>query len=245
MPATRSRNTTRTTKLKPVSNLASAATSQVAATASHTPTVGQGAEEEPAHHAADKRNISEAITDAKDTTPTKKLKLPHKGRNTSHQQRKLYASPITPPKGRRKRTNECLGLIGKAGRRTKEEVAAQKAEKEAKAEAAAVAKADAVARLAEMEMDQEHAVVVQCQRVLRRQPSVLDVTKLEETSSEESNGKLSDNNGDTEIENTDSEEDGNTTPNAKEVKGPMAVSNRKKTKVSMKHWLFETVRRTL
>ena len=232
----RSRNTTKTSKPKP-----SVVSDPAANLAGHISTAGKHAEEEPAHCATKKRSISEAITDIEDTMPTKKIKSPHRGRNAGHQQQKLSASPITLPRGPRKRTNEHPGLIGKTRRRTKEEVAAEKAEKEAKVKAVAAAKADAVAHLAKMEVDQEHAVAMQHQCISWRQPSVLDVTK--ENSSEGSGENPLENGEDTDISDTDSEDEGNTTPNVK-LEGPVAVPNQEKPKVSKKGELFETIKHT-
>ena len=134
-------------------------------------TSAQGGKNKMLDHTAKKRNISEALSDSEGDTLTKK------GRGIQHRGRQCSASPVTPPKGPRKRTNERPGLIGKKKRRTKAEIAAEKAAKEAaKAAKVAEAKEEATARLAMMEVDQEDTEAERHQRVLRCQPSVLDVT---------------------------------------------------------------------
>lgn len=126
-----------------------------------------------------KRNISDVDSDPnlKSEIPIKKSRPPAQGIGPSQrQQRRQSASPVTPPKGPRKQTNERPGLIGKKRRRTKEEVAAERAAKEAEVQAAAEAKVDAVASLAKMELDQEQQETTCRRQILWRQPSVLDVT---------------------------------------------------------------------
>jgi hypothetical protein len=146
-------------------------------TASVNHTSAQGNKNEMLDHTAKKRNISEALSDSEGDTLTKK------GRGIQRRGRQRSASPVTPPKGPHKWTNERPGLIGKKKRRTKAEIAAEKAAKEAakaakvaEAKELAEAKAEATARLAMMEVDQEDAEAERHQRVIHRQPSVLDVT---------------------------------------------------------------------
>ncbi|KAI0289301.1 hypothetical protein BC826DRAFT_971075 [Russula brevipes] len=151
--------------------------------------------------AAKKRNISDAASDSEGATPTEKSQ----GRGTSRRQRRrLSASPIPPPEGQRKRTNERPGLIGKKRRRTQQEVAAERAEKEAKAKADAAAKVDAVAGLADMELDQGQEENLRRQRVLRYQPSVLGATA--DSSGEDFDWASADNAKET--DETDSDSDG-------------------------------------
>jgi hypothetical protein len=129
---------------------------------------------------AKKRNISDVDSDHEGEIPMKKSQQPppaSQGRGTGQRQRQRQSSalPITPPKGPRKRTNERPGLIVKKRRRTKDEIAAEKAAKEAKAKAMAAARDNAVRGLANMELDQEHDEAMRRQHVLRHQPSFLDV----------------------------------------------------------------------
>jgi hypothetical protein len=122
-----------------------------------------------------KRNISEVLSGDEGDTLTKEL-APTGKVARQRRKRQRSASPVISPKGPRKRTNEHPGLIGKKTRRTKAEVAAEKAAKEAKAKALQVKKAEAMASLATMEMDQESTEAEQRRRIIRRQPSVWDVT---------------------------------------------------------------------
>ncbi|KAI9511008.1 hypothetical protein F5148DRAFT_1147149 [Russula earlei] len=120
--------------------------------------------------AATKRTVSDVLPNTEDNEQTMK-----RAKKSTHQQQ-CSASPVTPPIGPRKCTNEHPGhLIGKQGRHTKGEIAIEKAKKEAKVKATAATKADAVAQLVEMEVDQELEEAARCQCVLRHQPSVLDV----------------------------------------------------------------------
>lgn len=133
-----------------------------------------------------KRNISDVDSNSESKTPTKKSRQPARRRGAGqHQHRKQSASPITPPKGPRKRTNEHPGLIGKNGRRTKKEVEAERAAKEANVKAVAAARVDAIAGLVDIELVQKRQETMRRQQVLRRQPSVLDVTAQDDASSGE------------------------------------------------------------
>ncbi|KAI9452026.1 hypothetical protein F5148DRAFT_1289806 [Russula earlei] len=149
---------------------------------------------------AKKRNISDVDSDSEIKTPTKRSRQPPQGKST-RQRRRQSASPITPPKGPRKRTNERPGLIGKKGRRTQQEIAAERAAKEVKTKAEAAARVEAVAGLVDLELEQEHEETMRRQCVLHRQPSVLDVTAY--SSGEEFDWGLVDDVKDSEMEETD------------------------------------------
>ncbi|KAI9442802.1 hypothetical protein F5148DRAFT_1293155 [Russula earlei] len=149
---------------------------------------------------AKKQNISDVDSNSEIKTPTKRSRQPPQGKST-HQWRRQSASPITPPKGPRKRTNECPGLIGKKGRRTQQEVTAERAAKEVKTKAEAAARVEAVAGLVDLELEQEHEETMRRQCVLHRQPSVLDVTAY--SSGEEFDWGLVDDVKDSEMEETD------------------------------------------
>jgi hypothetical protein len=123
----------------------------------------------------EKARESEVLSDGEGDTLTKKAPISAPKVARQRRKRQRSASPVSP-KGPRKRTNEHPGLIGKKPRRTKAEVAAEKAAKAAKAKALEVTKAEAMASLATIEMDQECAEANQHRRVIRRQPSVWDVT---------------------------------------------------------------------
>lgn len=142
----------------------------------HPPSGGNG--NTTTNHTDRKRSIGEALSDSEGDAPTKKSqKSALKGRDA--RQRRKHEAPaasVTPPKGPRKRMNEHPGLIGKKPRRTKAEVAAEKAAKEAKTKELEEANAEAVDHLAAMEVDQKRAEAEQHCRILRRQPSVPIVT---------------------------------------------------------------------
>lgn len=128
-----------------------------------------------------KRNINDVDGDPESKTPTKKSRQVPQGRVADqHQRQKPSVSPVTTsPKGLRrsprKRTNEHPGLLIKKGRRTKHEVAAERAAKEAKAKAEARAKANAVTGLVNMELDQEQEEATRRQQIVRRQPCFRNV----------------------------------------------------------------------
>ena len=143
---------------------------------------------------ASKQNVSDILSDREGDVPTKKAK---QSTVASHrQQQRLSASPITPPNGPRKQTNERPGLIGKKVQCTKAEIAQEKAKKAEEAKAIAAAKVDAMAQLVEMEVDQEDKEATRRQQILRRQPSVLDV--LADHSGEEFDWKAEEEREDTE-----------------------------------------------
>ena len=187
------------------------------------------------HSTATKQNIRDIESDSEGETPTKKPQQLARGRDASQHQQKLRksASPITPPKGPRKQTNEHPGLIGKRGQCTNKEVAAEQAAKEAKIKAMATAKSDTVTDLVEMELDQEQqeATCRQCilwRQVLQCQPSVLDVTA--DSSGEEFNWGSVDSAAAHEMVETDVDTDcGALKPSARA----------KQTKVSITSNLFE------
>jgi hypothetical protein len=135
--------------------------------------------------------------------------------------------PIPPPEGQRKGTNEHPGLIEKKKRRTQQEVAAERAEKEAKAKADAAAKVDVVAGLADMELDQGQEENLRRQCVLRHQPSMLSVTA--DSSGEEFDWASADNAK--EMDETDIDSDGGGS------KSSVDSAVVKQTKVSTKHKL--------
>jgi hypothetical protein len=141
------------------------------------PLIQDNNENAKANRTTGKQNISEVLSGAEGDTLTKNSPILTPKEKLAHQPHKRLhsASPVSL-KGPRKRTNEHPGLIGKKPRRTKAEVAAEKAAKEAKAKALEVTKAEAMASLATIEMDQECAEADQCRRIIRRQPSILDVT---------------------------------------------------------------------
>jgi hypothetical protein len=91
-------------------------------------------------------------------------------RVTTRRASTLPGSPLHTP---RKRTNERPGLIGKVTRRSKQEVAAEKATKVAKKKAAADEKMKAKERLAIMEMETAAAEGTRKKNVLRRLPSTI------------------------------------------------------------------------
>ena len=123
--------------------------------------------------AASKRDISDILSDdAEGDIPTKKTKS-SAGAGRRQKQRHS-ASPVTPPTGPRKRTNEQPGLIGKKSRRTKAEAMQERAMKAAEAKAIVAGKVNAMAQLAAMEVDQEDKESKRHQQVVRRKPSIVD-----------------------------------------------------------------------
>jgi hypothetical protein len=74
----------------------------------------------------------------------------------------------SPPKGKRVRTNDRPGLIGKQGRRSKAEVAADKAAKVAKATIATTTEKRALTELAELELEQAKTGTARCEAVIHR-----------------------------------------------------------------------------
>ena len=88
--------------------------------------------------------------------------------------RRASISPTPLLSTPRKRTNERPGLIGKVTRRSKEEVAAEKAAKIAKKKAEADEKMKAKERLATMELETAAAERTQKKNVLRHLPSILN-----------------------------------------------------------------------
>jgi hypothetical protein len=122
-----------------------------------------------------KRNVSEALGDSEGQAPTKSSQQPGPPDGVQKRQRRRSASPVSPPKGPRKRTNERPGLIGKRARRTTAEVKSAKAAKEAEKRAAVEDHKDAMNRLAQMEIDQEQEKLAKDKRVVRRLHSFLDV----------------------------------------------------------------------
>lgn len=77
----------------------------------------------------------------------------------------------SPPKEKRVRTNDHPGLIGKKGRRTKAEVAAEKAAKEAKETIAAATEDRALTKLAEIELEQEKIESTRRKAVIHKHPA--------------------------------------------------------------------------
>jgi hypothetical protein len=75
----------------------------------------------------------------------------------------------SPPKGKRARTNDRPGLIGKRKRRTKAEVAAEKAAKVNKATIAATTEKRILTELAEIELEQEKMANLQRKAVIHFQ----------------------------------------------------------------------------
>ncbi|KIL57450.1 hypothetical protein M378DRAFT_16235 [Amanita muscaria Koide BX008] len=90
--------------------------------------------------------------------------------------RQAPALPKSPVVGQRKRTTEHPGLVGKVTRRSKQEVAAEQAEKAAKIKAEVQRKLEAKERLAAMEIDSTVTERSRKKNVLRRQYAMLDVT---------------------------------------------------------------------
>jgi hypothetical protein len=77
-------------------------------------------------------------------------------RGQGRKRRGRSASPMPPPAmEKRARTNDHPGLIGKRGRRTRADIAADKVAKEAEAALAAATRERTMTELAEMELEQE------------------------------------------------------------------------------------------
>ena len=77
----------------------------------------------------------------------------------------------SPPNGKRARTNDHPGLVVKRKRRTKAEMAAEKATKADKANIAAAAEEKILTELAEIELEQEKMNALQRKAVIRAQPA--------------------------------------------------------------------------
>lgn len=185
------------------------------------------------HSTAKKRNISDVDVDPEPEckTPTKRLRQPSRG---ASQRRKRSASPITPPKEPRKRTNERPGLIVKKKRRTKAEIAAEQAAKEARARDEAAAKAMALTGLVNIELEQEQEEAMRRKYVLRRQPSCLDVTAS--SSGEEFDWGSVDDAKETDEMDVDSDLDNTDSGgNSKSARGHVATANQTPVSTYYKH----------
>ena len=91
-----------------------------------------------------------------------------------HVTRRTSALPGSPLHTPRKRTNEHPGLIGKVTRRSKQEVAAERAAKAAKKKAEVDKKTKAKERLATMEVETAAAEHTRKKNVIRRLPAIHD-----------------------------------------------------------------------
>jgi hypothetical protein len=80
----------------------------------------------------------------------------------------------SPPKGKRVQTNDHPGLIGKKTRRTKAEVAAENAAKEAKETADAATEERVLTKLAEIELEQEKTEAVRRKAVIHKHSAIRD-----------------------------------------------------------------------
>jgi hypothetical protein len=75
------------------------------------------------------------------------------------------------PKGKRVRTNDHPGLIGKQGHRSKAEVAAEKVAKVAKVTIATATEQRVLTELAELELEQEKMDTAQREVIIHRRPA--------------------------------------------------------------------------
>ena len=187
-----------------------------------------------------KRNINDIDGEPESETPTKKFCQAPQGRvaNQRQQQKQSVSPAITSSKelrrSPRKRTNEHPGLLIKKGRRTKHEVAAERAAKEAKAKAEARAKADAVTGLVNMERNQVQEEATRHQQIVRRQPTQPRFRNFAASASgEDFDWGSVDDASDTDSDGMDVDSDGTGGSSS-----PLAATTAKQTNVSTIHKLL-------
>ena len=99
---------------------------------------------------------------------------PHKAKERGGPDKRQWrsASPMPPPATKKRvQTNSHPGLIGKKTRRTKAEIAADKAIKESEAAIAAAVEEKTLVRLADIELEQERAEKTRLQGIIRKRPA--------------------------------------------------------------------------
>jgi hypothetical protein len=119
-----------------------------------------------------KRTMNEVSKDTQeeDNLPDEPHKA--KGRGGPGKRQRRSASPMPPPATKRRvRTNNHPGLIGKKTRRTKAEIAADKAIKESEAAITAAVEEKTLARLTEIELEQESAEKTRLKEIIRKRPA--------------------------------------------------------------------------
>ena len=106
-----------------------------------------------------------------------KAKGPGKARGRPGKRQRRSASPMPPPATKKRvPTNNHPGLIDKKTRRSKADVAAEKAIKESKAAIAAAVDEKILARLAEIEMEQESTEKKRLEEIIRKRPAAATMT---------------------------------------------------------------------
>jgi hypothetical protein len=108
------------------------------------------------------------------------------GRRGPSKRQRRSASPMPPPATKKRvPTNAHPGLIGKKTRRSKAEMAADRAKKEAEAAIAAAVDEKTLTRLAEIEMEQAEAEKIRLKEIIRKQPAAATNTADSEASQED------------------------------------------------------------
>jgi hypothetical protein len=128
-----------------------------------------------------------------------------KGRRGPGKRQRRSASPMSPPATKKRvPTNNHPGLIGKKTRRSKAEIAADKAIKESEAAIAAAVEEKTLTRLAEIELEQESMEKIRLEEIIRKRPHCAPAAATNITDSDAAQGDVSHGDNPTSM-NVDSE----------------------------------------